>query len=151
MPVPPSAVGLVTADHEVRVDRSMLLLFAQATGSAAPEHVDVDAARAAGFPDLLAPPTFVFGLDMMRPDPFAWLREIDVDLGSVLHGGQSFVFHQPVFAGDVLRVRGTLTGVEQKKGGLMEILRRETMVTRGADQVASLVQTLVVRHAEVAA
>ena len=151
MPVPPSAVGLVTVDHEVRVDRSMLLLFAQATGSTTPEHTDVTAARAAGHPDLLAPPTFVFGLDMMRPEPFAWLGELGVDLGAVLHGGQEFEFHQPVFAGDVLRVRGVLTGIAQKKGGQLEILTRESTVTREGELVATLVQTLVVRHAEAAA
>lgn len=146
MPIPRSAIGLVTTDVEIQVDRYQLELFAQATGNMAGPYTDVDAARAAGHPDVLVPPTFHFGLELMRPEPFAWLVEYGVDPGHILHGAQGFTFHRAAYAGDVLRYRAVVTDVQQKRGGLLELVDREAEVTRSGQPVVSLRQTLIVRR-----
>ena len=60
MPIPRSAIGLVTTDVEIRVDRYQLELFAQATGNMAGPYTDVGAAPAPRPPPLgVAPPVHV--------------------------------------------------------------------------------------------
>ena len=53
---PPSAV--------YEVGRAKLAEFAAAIGSADPVHVDAEAARAAGYPDVIAPPTFAIAVTL---------------------------------------------------------------------------------------
>lgn len=151
MPVPPTAVGTVIFDEDVSIDRSQLRLFAKATGISTATNVDVTAARAAGYRDLLVPPTFLVGLPLMQPDPFRWLADLGIDLRTVLHGTQSFTYHAPACAGDPLHVRSVITAIEEKKGGLLELIDAESEVTNAAGPVATLRQTIIVRHGERAA
>lgn len=150
MPIPRSAIGLVTADLEIQIDRYQLKLFAQATGITAGHYTDVTAARAAGLPDLLVPPTFLFGLELRRPEPFGWLLEHGIDPGHILHGAQGFTFHRSAYASDVLRYRAVVTDVQQKRGGLLELVDREAEISRAGEPVANLRQTLIVRHPQAA-
>lgn len=147
MPVPPTAVGTTTPPVTTTVERGRLRLFAKATGQTDPVYVDVDAARAAGHPDLPVPPTFLFGLELEQPDPFAWIRDLGIDMSTVLHGTQGFVYDALVHAGDELTVESTITGVQSKKGGALELIDRRSEVTRDGVPVAVLTQTIVVRHA----
>jgi acyl dehydratase len=130
----------------VAVERGRLLLFAKATGQTEPEFVDVSTARSLGHPDLPVPPTFLFGLELDQPDPFGWLLALGVPLTSVLHGTQSFCYHAPVHAGDSLTFASTIVDVYEKKDGALEFIERRTEVTRDGQPVATLDQTIVVRH-----
>jgi acyl dehydratase len=134
----------------VTVERGRLRLFAKATGQSDPLYTDVDVARAQGHADLPVPPTYLFGLELEQPDPFAWITALGVDMSSVLHGTQSFSYDAMAYAGDTLTVSSTLTGLQDKKGGAMQLLERSSVVTRGDEQVATLTQTIVVRHGEAA-
>lgn len=146
MPVPLSAVGSSSPPVTATVERGRLRLFAKATGCTDPVYVDVDAARAAGHPDLPVPPTFLFGLELEQDDPFGWMRELGIDLNAVLHGSQGFRYAALAHAGDELTVRSVVTGVQTKKGGALELVDRRSEVTRGGEPVATLEQTIVVRH-----
>ena len=46
------------------IERGRLRLFAKAIGETDPVYTDVEAAKAAGYPDLPAPPTFIFGIEL---------------------------------------------------------------------------------------
>lgn len=140
------AVGLATPPVEMTVERGRLRLFAQSTGETDPVYTDVDAARRAGFPDLLVPPTYLFGVELEGPEPTGWLDALGVDLRALLHGGQEFTYLAPVFAGDVVQARSTLVDTYEKKGGALKFLVRETEVTRTGNVVARLRTTLVVRE-----
>jgi hypothetical protein len=56
-------------------------------------------AQAAGYPSLLVPLTFLFSLDLERPNPFQWLSELNLSLGRILHGSQSFCLSYPELCG----------------------------------------------------
>ena len=56
-------------------------------------------ANAAGHRDLPVPPSFLFGIELERHDPFEWLAGVGVDLRRVLHGEQSFTYHSQAVAG----------------------------------------------------
>lgn len=143
-----AAVGTSTPPSTVLVERGRLRLFAKATGQDDPVYVDEAAARAAGHPDLPVPPTFLFGLELEMPDPFAWITDLGVDMTQVLHGTQSFAYDAMAYAGDTLTATSTITDVYSKKGGALEFVQRRTAVTRDGEPVATLDQTIVVRHPE---
>ena len=103
------------------VTRSRLHNFAKATGQDQPVYTDVDAAKQAGYRDLPVPPTFLFGIELEAPDPFAFVTELGVDLRTVLHGEQKFDYRQMAFAGDELTAPNRTTDIYEKKGGFAAI------------------------------
>src|ERR1700732_3137492 len=80
------------------VDAGRLRYFAKAIGETNPVFTDLETAKAAGQRDLPVPPTYLFGIELESPDPFAWLAGIGVDLRRVLHGEQSFTYHSTAVA-----------------------------------------------------
>ena len=68
------------------VERSRLRFFAKAIGENDPVYTDEHAARAAGHPDLPAPPTFLFTAELESGVKMAWMNEAGIELGKVLHG-----------------------------------------------------------------
>jgi acyl dehydratase len=145
--IPPTAVGTTSPPVTATIERGRLRLFAKAVGQTDPAYVDVTAAQAAGYRDLPVPPTYLFGLELEQPDPFAWVRELGVDMSTVLHGTQSFSYAAMAYAGDELTVQSTITGVQSKKAGALELVDRRSEVTRRGELIAVLEQTIVVRNA----
>ena len=127
------------------VGREHVRQFADAIGDASPVHRDVEAAAAAGHPDVIAPPTFLtvlsfrFALESPVVDP-----ELGLDYSRVVHGEQSFELHRPVVAGDRLTVTSTVSDIRAAgKNELMTTTSEVTDADGGA--VATLVQTIVSR------
>ena len=140
-----SVVGRRYAPHSVDVERGPLRFFAEVTGQCDPVYRDVEAARAAGHRDLLVPPTFLFCLEMRRPDPWSYIAELGVDPRTILHGGQSFEYHAPAYAGDRLTFASQLTDLYRKKDGALTFVTRTTEVTRDGERIAKLEATWVLR------
>lgn len=132
----------------VTVEAGRLRFFAKAIGETDPVYLDEQAAKAAGYRGLPVPPTFLFSLGHEAPDPFGWFAAVGLDLEKVLHGEQSFTYHQVPVAGDVLTFRARLTDLYDKKNGALEFVVKETRVTDAAGApVAELVSTIVQRNA----
>ncbi len=131
----------------VEVERGRLRAFAHSIDETDPVYLDLDAARAAGHPDLPVPPTFLFGLGLGGgADDFGWLAGLGVDLRQVLHGEQGFTYHQVAHAGDTLVLRPRIVDVFTKRGGALQFLVRETQVSRPDETlVADMRMTIVVR------
>ncbi|TCK26828.1 MaoC family dehydratase N-terminal domain-containing protein [Pseudonocardia endophytica] len=140
---PDRATAVVFEPLTVTVDRGRLAFFASATGQTDPVYSDVDAAKAAGHPDVPVPPTFLFGLEMERPEAFGWLEELGVDLRRVLHGEQSFTYHALAHAGDTVTLRPRITGAYAKKD--LDFVVKRTEITRGGERIADATTTIVVR------
>ncbi|MCU1414189.1 MAG: hypothetical protein JWN80_1529 [Microbacteriaceae bacterium] len=152
MPIDHSAIGRVLDPVTTTLERGRLAFFAQAIGETDPLYSDLATARAAGHPDLPVPPTFIFGALLDAPDPFAWIAALGVDMRFVLHGTQKFSYHSVLHAGDTVTLQPTITDVYDKRGGALEFVVTTTTVTTAAGELAAtLDQTLVVRHPEVAA
>lgn len=140
-------VGTERSGGTLLITRSRLRLFAKATGQQDPVFVDVDVAKQAGHRDLPVPPTFYFGVDLEVPDSFAYLEDLGIDLRSVLHGGQEFVYHRIAYAGDELSSSSLVTDVYEKKGGALQFLVTETpVVDQDGVRIVTLRNTLVVRQ-----
>jgi hypothetical protein len=138
-------VGRALPGFAVDVERDPLRLFAPTIGDLRPECHDVEVARAAGYPDLLVPPTYLFTLEMRRPEPYRALELLGARLSVALHAGQSFSYRQLCFAGDRLDFELRITGYTEKRGGALGLLERTTAVRRGPELVAGLVNVLAIR------
>nr|BFE55604.1 hypothetical protein GCM10020063_001300 [Dactylosporangium thailandense] len=134
------------AAFSVVVERSQLQFFAAAIGEDGGVYVDLDRARAMDYPDLLVPPTFLFSLELKRPDPYAALRAAGAQLSQILHAEQAFEYHQLAFAGDELSFAPRITDYYEKKGGTLAFLTRTTTVTRHGEPVAELVNLAAIRR-----
>ena len=104
MPVNESFVGRTYPPTEpFQVGREAIRDFAASVGAGSPLHHDVEAARAAGYRDLVAPPTFAVIPGQRTDAQFVTDAEAGVDFSRVVHGEQRFVHHRPIVAGDELR------------------------------------------------
>ncbi|WP_067569929.1 MaoC family dehydratase N-terminal domain-containing protein [Nocardia acidivorans] len=147
MAIDPAIVGKELPATTSTVEAGRLRIFAKAIGETDPIYTDAEAAKAAGHPDIPAPPTFLFSIELEQPDAFADLAEAGVDLRFVLHGEQSFTYHSLAYPGDVLTATPRITDVYSKKGGALEFIVKETAVTRpDGSPVADLKAVIVVRN-----
>lgn len=139
-------IRLKFAPHSADVEAGRLRLFAKATGETRPEYLDDAAARAAGHPALPAPPTYAACLYLDIADPFAWLRELGVDIARILHATQAFRYIAPIYAGDRLTFSSRVANVFQKQGGAKTFIVKLTEVdNQHGVRVAEARATLVVR------
>ena len=140
-------IGHVMPTFSAEVEKGRLRFFAKATGQTDPVYADEATARAAGFPSLPVPPTFLFCLEMEAPDPAAIRNLLGMDYRTLLHGEQGFTWHRMAFAGDTLTFEQRIDDIYDKKGGALEFVVRKTRVTnqRGED-VAELRTVTVIRN-----
>ena len=149
--IPSSAVGTPLPPTSAVIERGRLRFFDEAIGETDPLYTDLETARAAGYEDLPVPPTFLFGLELDAPAPFAWLFDFGVDLRFILHGSQRFNYESLAFAGDELLLTPTISSVYEKRGGALEFVVVDTVVTRRSERIAMFTKTIVVRHPELEA
>jgi acyl dehydratase len=127
----------ITVAEPYRVSREKVREFALAVGERDSLCHDLDAARAAGFADLVAPPTFtaVFiipALIEFLSDPdFGW------DYAHMVHGDQSFTLHQPIVAGVELSTTLHVETLVERAGSHMLTVRCEAVDTAGAPVVTT--------------
>jgi acyl dehydratase len=151
MPIPESIIGAELPTLTVTLEAGRLRFFAQAIGQTDPIYTDADAAKAAGHRDIVVSPTFLFGLEAEGPNGFTWLTDLGVDLAHVLHGEQSFTYHELAYAGQTVELRPRIVDVYTKKGGSLEFIRKHTAVVRDGSPIADLENVIVVRRPVVTA
>jgi len=105
-------IGRESEPTVVEVEKGAIRRFAEALGDANPLALDEAAAQAAGYPSLLAPPTFAVTLGWT--DRFR--HSLDLGTRAVLHGEQSFEYARPLVAGDRLTVRSKVVDVQERAG-----------------------------------
>ncbi|MGH6617421.1 MaoC family dehydratase N-terminal domain-containing protein [Sphingomonas sp.] len=140
-------IGHETAASVLPIDRSRLQFFARAIGETDPLHLDPEAARAAGYADVLAPPTFIFAAELDSGVSDQLLADLEIPLGKLLHGEQSFTFHRSVCAGDTITVRSRIDDIYDKKQGALEfVVKTARAVNQAGELVAEMRSILVCRH-----
>ncbi len=84
------------------VERDRVVQFADAIGENDPIYRDPEAAKAAGFEDQIAPPTFVTVMQIMTSGQVVLDQELGLNYALVVHGEQEYEWRRPVKVGDVL-------------------------------------------------
>ena len=129
------------------VGREKIREFANAVFSTNPVNHDVFAAQAAGYNDLVAPPTFAVviqerSLHTVLADP-----EADIDFSRVVHGDQRFIANRAIVAGDELT--SVLTVASVKSLGAHSMITFNTEIFDvNKELVSTAISTLVVRGGE---
>ena len=116
------------------VGREKVREFASAVGETDPRFHDVEAGRAAGFADVVAPPMFASVYAGRAVFPLVLDPEIGIDFARMVHGGQEFVWHEPVVAGDEITTEAEFTG--RVKQGELNVF---TFTSRSVNQDGELV------------
>ena len=88
---------------------------------------DRDAARAAGHPDVVAPPTFAIAVIAAAQDAVLFDPALGLDFSRVVHGDQRFVHHRPIYAGDELSRTVVVDAVRVLAGNDVLTLRTEVV------------------------
>lgn len=129
------------------VGREKIREFAAAIGDLNPACHDVEAARALGYPDVVAPPTFAVVLAMKAATAAVRDPELGLDYSRVVHGEQRFSFVRPIVAGDELEVTVTIEALRTMAGNDM-VTTRGDITTLAGEPVASATSLLISRGAE---
>jgi acyl dehydratase len=126
------------------VSREKIREFADAVGDPNQVYRDPEAARAAGYEDVIAPPTFAILVSMKSNDVLIEDPELGLDYTRVVHGDQTFVHHRPITAGDKLVVVTHVDAINARMGNDLISVRAE-ITTEAGDQVTTARSTLVAR------
>lgn len=145
VPLDPSYAGRTyppTTTYEV--SRSKIAEFAEAIGDDNPLYRDPEAAKAAGHPDVLAPPTFLTVVNLRAINAIVADPDLGLDYSRMVHGDQRFTHHRPVYAGDVLRLTTHIDEVFARAGNDFLGVRADIETTSG-ELVCTTHAQLVVR------
>ena len=126
------------------VGREKVREFAAAVGEGDPRFHDVEAARAAGFADVVAPPMFASVYAGRAVFPLVLDPEVGIDFSRMVHGGQEFTWHKPVVAGDEITTEAEFAG-KAKKGELNEFTFTSRSVNQDGELVCEGTWTNIVR------
>ena len=147
MPVNPGFAGRSFPPSEpYEVSRVKIAEFAQAIGDPSPLCRDRSAAQAAGYPDVIAPPTFAIVITMASSGHAIADQELGLDYSMVVHGEQRFEHTRPLHAGDVVVARTTITDIAPRRTMTM-LTTRTDITTTGGEHVCTALSTLVERGA----
>lgn len=130
-----------------QVGREKIREFAEAIGDDDALYRDPSAARACGYPDVIAPPTFAMILALRAQEELISDPKFGLDYHRMVHGNQSFTHHRPIKAGDELAATLHVDGIRTMAGNDMLTVRCE-ITDRDGDPVTTARSLLVVRGAQ---
>jgi len=143
--VDPALVGAESAPATYDVEKGHIGRFVDAIGETNPIYTDAEAARAAGYPNIPAPPTFAtafrVGADLRERMRIDWRR--------ILHGEMKFTYLAPVCVGDAITVTmriGDLYEKDGKSGKMQFIVQDYDYVNRTGEKVMTAQSVTVYRE-----
>jgi acyl dehydratase len=127
----PEAIGKRYPPTTYAVGREKIIEFALATGETEPLHLDVEAARAAGYADVVAPPMFAVVYQRASVSQAMFDPELGIDFAHLVHGGQAFQWSALVVAGDELTTTLTVADISERVGMGFFTFATESINQRG--------------------
>jgi acyl dehydratase len=128
------------------VSRVKIAEFATAIGDSSPLCRDRAAAQAAGYPDVVAPPTFAIVITAVNSARLIADPDLGVNYAMVVHGEQSFAYDRPLRAGDVVVAQTTIESIRQVRS-LTTMATVTEISTVDGEHVCTAHSTLVERGA----
>lgn len=129
------------------VGREKVREFARAVFADAPQHTDLEAARAAGFDDLVAPPTFAMVIQDQTLQQLLALEDSGIVLARTIHAEQRFAYSRPIIAGDELTGQLAVTGIRTLGANAM-ITSEATITDATGAHVVTATSVLLVGEGE---
>jgi acyl dehydratase len=148
VPVNPELQGRVfppTAPY--LVGREKIREFSRAVFATSPINHDVAAANAAGYSDVVGPPTFAIVIQEATLAQLLAEPDAGIDFSRVVHGEQRFSHSRPIVAGDTLTATLTVTSIKTLGGNAM-VTAESSIVDETGAHVVTATSVLVVRGDE---
>jgi acyl dehydratase len=139
-----NAVGKTYPPVVYAVGREKVREFAFAVGEEGELHHDPEAARAAGYADVVAPPMFVVVYSSRALTPALFDPEVGIDFARMVHGGQEFVWGPPVVAGDEITTEVEVMDAADR-GGLKFYVFESRSANQDGETVCTGTWTNIVR------
>jgi acyl dehydratase len=98
------------------VGREKVREYARAVGETNPLYLDLDAARAAGYADVVAPPMFAVVYSSPALTPAMLDPELGINFARVVHGAQELMWGPLVIAGDEIATTTTVKDLSEREG-----------------------------------
>ena len=144
MPVKTEAIGKEYPPVVYEVGAEKIREYADAVGQSEDVHRDREAARAAGFRDVVAPPMFAVVYSARALGPGILDPEVGINFATMVHGGQEFVWGEPVCAGDTITTTARVADISEKDGKGFYVFE-STSVNQDGDEVVRAKWTNIVR------
>ena len=119
------------------VGREKVREFARAVFADAPQHSDPEAARALGYADVVAPPTFAMVVQDLTLQQLLGDPESGIELSRLVHAEQRFRYSRPIVAGAELTATLAVTGIRTLGGNAMITSEAEIVDADGAHVVTT--------------
>jgi acyl dehydratase len=116
MPVNTEAVGKSYPATTYAVCREKVKEYALAVGETNPIHLSPDAAKSAGFDDVVAPPMFTVVYSAPAVGPAVLDPDVGINFAMMVHGGQEFRWGPLVVAGDEIETSVTVKSIDERDG-----------------------------------
>ena len=129
------AIGKPLTPFVYEVGREKIKEYANAVGETDAVHFDRAAATAAGYRDVVAPPMFAVVYSAGSVGPPIFDAEIGIDFMRMVHGGQEFVWSEPVCAGDTITTQTTFKDFSEKDGRKFYVFESVSKNQDGAEVV----------------
>jgi acyl dehydratase len=138
------AAGKTWAPVEFSVEADRIAQYADAVGESSPVHRDAEAARAAGYRDVVAPPMFAVVYSSPAMGPALFDPEVEMNFAAMVHGGQAFEWGEPVCAGDEITTTVTCRSIDERDGKGFYVFESVSQNQEG-EQVVKATWTNIVR------
>jgi acyl dehydratase len=146
VPVSTEAVGKSYPPVVYAVGREKVREYARAVGETNPLYLDVEAARAAGYADVVAPPMFTVVYSAPAVSPAMFDPQVGLDFARMVHGGQEYAWGPLVVAGDEITTTATIKDISDRGGMGFYVFEAVSDNQRG-ETVCTGSWTLIVRGA----
>jgi acyl dehydratase len=145
MPLNQALKGKEYQPVEFTVERDHVLQFCDAIGEDNPLFRDRETAVAAGYPDQLAPPTFVTRMQIQTSGQAVLDEELGLNYMMVVHGEQEYEYARPIAVGETLTAVPRIADIYVKgpneylvveseirdASGQTVVVARSTLLSRG--------------------
>jgi acyl dehydratase len=144
LPVKTEAIGKTYPPAVYAVGREKIKEYAAAVGETNPIHLDPEAARGAGYGDVVAPPMFAVVYSAPAMGPAIMDPEVGINLPAMVHGGQEFAWGRPVVAGDEITTTASVKEIYERDGRGFYVFET-TSTNQDGETVCSGTWTNIVR------
>jgi acyl dehydratase len=145
-----AAIGATAGPYTLEVSRATCRMFARACGYTDRIFYDAEAARQAGYRDIVAPPGYLgtWPHDPERPENRSLAPEVPSRLTRGLNGGTDIEYQGDICAGDTLTAVGKVVDVKERTGGVgpMLVVSREVEFTNQQGEVVAVMRGTSLRY-----
>jgi acyl dehydratase len=110
------AVGKTFPSTVYAVCREKVKEYALAVYETNPLHLDHEAARKAGYADVVAPPMFAVVYSAPALTPALFDPDVGMNFAMMVHGGQEFRWGPLVVAGDEITTTASVKSIDERDG-----------------------------------